>query len=206
MPLIDSSAVAAQKWSRGEMRLTMLALRCMTTLLSAVALGVLVADKETRSISINFPGLNQPLVVSKTARYSQSKALQFYVAANAIVASYSVLQALRSLFLMLASLRPATSKASAWTTYLLDQALAYLLLSALGASSEVAYLAKKGNTNVGWNELCSMFGHYCNLVGASVIAGSLAFLQLVIISGLSAYHLFYKTYGTGTSSQKEEPK
>ncbi|KAJ7515395.1 hypothetical protein O6H91_22G012000 [Diphasiastrum complanatum] len=184
----------------GEFRMTVLLLRFMAVVLSVVNLALVIIDKQTEEIVVDLPGFTTPFVASRTARFNHSKALQFFVAANAAAGCYSLLQALRSLcFLIVGNPRVLSTKFSLWSAFLLDQALAYLLLSALGASIEVAYLAKKGDPAVGWDELCSSFRRYCSLMGASVICGFVSFCDLAALAVMSAQSLF-SVHGKDTSS------
>jgi uncharacterized protein (TIGR01569 family) len=70
------------------------------------------------------------------------------------------------------------------------QVLAYVILSASSASSQVAWLSEQGNSGYGWMKICNLYGKFCKQVGAGLIAAFLAFLGLLFSSGISSFILF----------------
>lgn len=65
-------------------------------------------------------------------------------------------------------------------------------MAAGAASTEVIYLAYKGDTNVTWSETCGSFGGFCKKATASVSITFIVSLCYVGISLLSSYRLFSK--------------
>nr|GEU90304.1 CASP-like protein 2A1 [Tanacetum cinerariifolium] len=78
--------------------------------------------------------------------YSNITAFRFLVHANGICAGYSLLSAAYT-----AMPRPITMP-RAWTFFLLDQVLTYLILAAGVVAAEVAFLTYKGDVAVTWSE------------------------------------------------------
>ena len=70
------------------------------------------------------------------------------------------------------------------------QALAYLLMSAASAATEVFYLTKYGSDKSGWDEKCSSFGKFCNLLMICIALSLFSVILLATISILSAKDLF----------------
>ena len=70
------------------------------------------------------------------------------------------------------------------------QALAYLLMSAASAATEVLYLTKYGSDKSGWDQKCSSFGKFCNLLLISIALSLFSVVLLATISILSAKDVF----------------
>jgi len=70
--------------------------------------------------------------------------------------------------------------------------LTYIILAAGAVSTEVLYLAEKGNTDTTWSSACGSFGRFCNKVTASVTITFVAVLCYVLLSLISSYKLFTK--------------
>ncbi|KAJ1379283.1 Casparian strip membrane protein [Sesbania bispinosa] len=84
--------------------------------------------------------------------YSDLGAFRYLVHANGVCAGYSLLSAV-----IVAVPRPSTLP-RAWTFFLLDQVLTYIILAAGAVSTEVMYLVENGNTATAWSSGCGSFG------------------------------------------------
>ncbi|KAK4364014.1 hypothetical protein RND71_015372 [Anisodus tanguticus] len=147
-------------------------LRLLPMALCVVALVIMLKDSQTN----DFGSLS----------YSDLGTFRYLVHANGICAAYSLLSAI------VAALPRPTTMPRAWTFFLLDQMLTYIILAAGAASTEVVYLAYKGDTSVTWSETCGSFGGFCRKATASVSITFIVSLCYVGISLLSAYRLFSK--------------
>nr|P0DI25.1 RecName: Full=CASP-like protein 2U3; Short=PaCASPL2U3 [Pteridium aquilinum subsp. aquilinum] len=160
-----------------------MACRVMEVLLRVLAIllsiaGALVMAKDKQDTFVMLGTVPVPLY----ARHSYVEAFVFLVYANGIVAIYCFIAVLLSLL--------AKSRVLAGLLFFMDQALAYLLLAAAAASTEVAYIAKRGEKKLVWGEVCSNFEHFCNLVGVSLVLTFLSVLVLVTLAILSGKRLF----------------
>ncbi|KAK1301718.1 hypothetical protein QJS10_CPB12g01387 [Acorus calamus] len=116
--------------------------------------------------------------------YSSLPAFTYLVYANAICAGYSLLSAFYT-----AMRRPATMS-RAWTLFFFDQVLTYVVLAAATVSTEILYLAYKGDEAVTWSKECGVFGRFCHKATTSVAITFGAVACYVGLSVLSSYHLF----------------
>ncbi|CDP06128.1 unnamed protein product [Coffea canephora] len=118
--------------------------------------------------------------------YSDLGAFRYLVHANGICAGYSLLSAI-----LVAVPRPSTL-ARAWIFFLLDQVLAYAILGAGAVSTEVVYLAYKGDQAVTWSQACGSFNGFCRKATASVAITFVVMLCYAGLSLISSYRLFSK--------------
>uniref|UniRef100_A0A7N0VE04 CASP-like protein n=1 Tax=Kalanchoe fedtschenkoi TaxID=63787 RepID=A0A7N0VE04_KALFE len=109
----------------------------------------------------------------------------YLVHANGICAGYSLLSAIFA-----ARLQP--SKPRAWTFFLLDQALTYVILAAGAVACEILFLEHKGDEAVTWSEACGSFGKFCHRATASVVITFVSVLVYAGLSLISSYRLFTK--------------
>lgn len=155
------------------------AMRSVETLLRLLPVGLCVAalvlmlkDSETN----DFGSLS----------YSNIGAFRYLVHANGICAGYSLLAAV-----VAAVPRPSTMP-RAWTFFLLDQLLTYVILAAGAVSTEVVYLAYKGDEAITWSETCGSYGGFCKKATASVAITFVVGICYALLSLMSSYRLFSK--------------
>ncbi|MCO5583533.1 hypothetical protein L7F22_065440 [Adiantum nelumboides] len=165
--------------SRMACRACEILLRVLALLLSIAAAVVMGKDKQDTFVFIT----NIPVPIR--ARHSYIEAFVFLVYANGIVAIYSLIALLLSFL--------SKRRVVAGLLFFMDQALAYLLLAAAAASTEASYIAKRGESKVGWGEVCSNINHFCNLVGVSLVLTFLAVLALISLAILSGKRLFRRS-------------
>ncbi|XP_020234144.1 CASP-like protein 2A1 [Cajanus cajan] len=118
--------------------------------------------------------------------YTDLTAFRYLVHANGICAGYSLFSA------VIVALPHLSTMSRAWTFFLLDQVLTYLILAAGAASVAVWYLAEKGNSATTWSSACTSFGPFCHKVIASASITFVAFFCYVLLSLISSYKLFTK--------------
>ncbi|KAE8681147.1 CASP-like protein F16 [Hibiscus syriacus] len=80
----------------------------------------------------------------------------------------------------------------AWTFFLLEQILTYVILAAAAVSSEVLYLANKGDSAITWSAACGSFAGFCHKATTSVIITFVTVLCYAALSLVSSYRLFTK--------------
>ncbi|KAL3355898.1 hypothetical protein AABB24_016850 [Solanum stoloniferum] len=147
-------------------------LRLLPMALCVVALVIMLKDSQTNDYG--------------SLSYSDLGIFRYLVHANGICAAYSLLSAI------VAALPRPTTLPRAWTIFLLDQILTYIILAAGAASTEVIYLAYKGDTDVTWSETCGSFGVFCKKATAPISITFIVSLCYVGLSLLSSYRLFSK--------------
>ncbi|XP_022718081.1 CASP-like protein F16 [Durio zibethinus] len=118
--------------------------------------------------------------------YSDLGAFKYLVHANGICAGYSLLSAI-----IAAIPRPST-KPRAWTFFLLDQICTYIILGAGAVSTELLYLAKKGDAAITWSAACGTFSGFCHKATTSVIITFIVVICYAVLSLISSYRLFSK--------------
>ncbi|CAL0334791.1 unnamed protein product [Lupinus luteus] len=119
--------------------------------------------------------------------YTDLGAFRYLVHANGICAGYSLLSAA----IIVAMPSPSTMP-RAWTFFLLDQVLTYIILAAGAVSMEVLYLAENGDPATTWSSACGSFGRFCHKATASIAITFVAVLCYVVLSLISSYKLFSK--------------
>ncbi|KAF1001753.1 CASP-like protein 2A1 [Apium graveolens] len=118
--------------------------------------------------------------------YSDLPAFRYLVHANGICAAYSLLSAIAS-----AVPRPATMP-RAWAFFLLDQVFTYIILGAGAVSTEVIYLAYKGNAATTWSSACVSFRIFCHKATAALVLTFGVVICYTLLSLISSYRLFSK--------------
>ncbi|CAI8586114.1 unnamed protein product [Vicia faba] len=118
--------------------------------------------------------------------YSDLGAFRYLVHANGICAGYSLFSAV-----IIAMPRPS-SMPRAWSFFLLDQVLTYIILAAGAVLSEVLYLAEKGLSTAAWSSVCGSFGSFCHKIKASLAITFVAVICYILLSLISSYRLFSK--------------
>lgn len=171
--------VVVEKW----LKILEVFLRFVMFALALVAAIRVGTDTQTRTI----------FTIEKKAKFTDVKALVFLVVVNGIVASCSLLQGLRCV-LSICTQSPLISKPLAWLIFSLDQTLAYFSLAAAAAAAESAYLAERGQTEFQWMKVCVLYEKFCHQIGEGLVSTFIVSLNMVIVSGMSAYHLF-RLYG-----------
>ncbi|KAL3508912.1 hypothetical protein ACH5RR_028313 [Cinchona calisaya] len=147
-------------------------LRLLPVTLSVVALVIMLKDSQANEFG--------------SLSYSDLGAFRYLVHANGICAGYSLLSAI-----VVAVPRPSTLS-RAWIFFLLDQILTYAILAAGAVSTEVVYLAYKGDEAVTWSQACGSFNGFCRKATASVAITFIAMLCYAGLSLISSYRLFSK--------------
>nr|GMD90302.1 CASP-like protein 2A1 [Ipomoea batatas] len=118
--------------------------------------------------------------------YSDLGAFKYLVHVNGICAGYSLLSAVA------AAIPRPSSMPRAWTFFLLDQILTYVIMGAGAVATEVVYLAYKGDSAAMWSKSCGSFGGFCHKATASVAITFTVSLCYIGISLISSYRLFSK--------------
>lgn len=68
--------------------------------------------------------------------------------------------------------------------------VAYLMVTSVGATMEIYYLAYNGDKEVSWSEGCRSYGRFCSKVKMALILHIMALCCLLLLSVISAYRAF----------------
>ncbi|TKW29014.1 hypothetical protein SEVIR_3G367400v4 [Setaria viridis] len=177
-----AGAVAERKVKVAEV-----SLRAVLCLLSALAAALVATDSQTRTF----------FSFQKRATFRDMKAMVLLVAVAAAAAGYSLLQVARCC--VTAAQRAGgggtlTSRALAWCVFSCDQALAYAVLAAVAAALQASVIAKRGQPELQWMGICSMYGAFCRQAGGGIASAVAAAVAAVLLAFLSAFNLF-RLYG-----------
>ncbi|KAE8021885.1 hypothetical protein FH972_007735 [Carpinus fangiana] len=172
MDIMGQRAPPVEDGSASGMRTAETMLRLVPMALCVAALVVMLKNSQTS----DFGSLS----------YSDLGAFRYLVHANGICAGYSLLSAI-----VVAMPRPSTMS-RAWTFFLLDQMLTYIILAAGAVSMEMLYLAYKGDTAITWSAACGSFDGFCRRATASVAITFVAVVCYTVLSLISSYKLFSK--------------
>ncbi|WOK99722.1 hypothetical protein Cni_G08434 [Canna indica] len=163
-------------------RLLELSLRLAVIPLCAASLWVMVINKQTTDSY-------------GKVEFSNLPGLKYLVCTNAISLGYAVLSILFARF---------GCFNSDWLLFVLDQFVAYLMVTSGSAVAEVLYLAHEGEKNASWSEACSYYGRFCGRTKVSLaphLAALVCFIALVLVS---AHRVFSKFEAPCVSSAEEQ--
>ncbi|KAL5215316.1 hypothetical protein ABZP36_004468 [Zizania latifolia] len=116
------------------------------------------------------------------AKYSDLPSLTFFVAANAVVCTYLVLDHARQY-----ATPPVHHRSVA--EYMRMQAMLALLTAGASAAAAIVYLAHKGNVRANWFSICQQFDSFCERISGSLIGSFAAMVLLIALITLSAFAL-----------------
>ncbi|KAL9237021.1 hypothetical protein vseg_011611 [Gypsophila vaccaria] len=175
-----------------RLKLAELVLRILILGLAVLAAVLIATNSEVQVI----------FSITKTAKFTDMKALVLLVVANGVLAAYSLVQLARCVTGMVRG-SILFSKPLAWVLFCGDQVMAYLSIAAVAAAAQSSVIGKFGQTELQWMQICDLYAKFCNQVGEG-IAGSLAVsICSVILSSISAYSLF-RLYG-GRKGKNDTP-
>ncbi|KAJ3679223.1 hypothetical protein LUZ60_017234 [Juncus effusus] len=129
--------------------------------------------------------------VERKATVKDIQALWIVTVATAAVAGYQFLQILKCFYLSFLAENPCScKKGNAWFCFLLDQAATYATFATTLAALQGSMVALKGINSLQWTKLCNIYTRFCDQVAGSLLCGAIASFVMVIITSISAYHLF----------------
>ncbi|KAD3069386.1 hypothetical protein R6Q59_030496 [Mikania micrantha] len=171
-----------------RVRLAELILRTAICGLALVATLLVATDTQVKQI----------LAIHKRAKFTDMKSLVFFMVANGIVAAYSLVQIVRCVVSVVRG-SMLFNKPLAWIIFSADQAMAYMIVAAVGTTAQSATFAKIGEAEVEWMKVCDMYGKFCNQAGEGIASSVFACASMVIVSAISAFSLFRLYHGRTTS-------
>ncbi|KAL4313227.1 hypothetical protein GQ457_01G031020 [Hibiscus cannabinus] len=162
------------------------ALRVLVFAATLTSVVVMVTSKQTELVSVpGFPGFRLTL----QAKFSQSPALVYLVAALSVTGLYSIITTLASVSLVL---KPVYSKSFLLVFASLDVVFVGIVASATGAAGAVGYIGLKGNKHAGWTKICDIYDKFCQHTASSLALSLFAAILLVLLSMMSTFTLYKK--------------
>lgn len=143
----------------------------------------MVTSVQTKLIAV----AGVPVLVSNKAKFQNSPAFIYFVAALSVVGLYSIITTLAS-FIFIS--KPSCSTKTILHLAIWDVLMLGLAASATGTAGGVAYIGLKGNSHVGWNKVCNTYDKFCRHVGGSIAVALFASILLVLLVWLSLYTLY----------------
>ncbi|CAN6888409.1 unnamed protein product [Brassica oleracea] len=144
------------------------------------ALIVMVTSDQTEMTQL--PRAPSPAPVS--AEFSDSPAFIYFVVALVVAGFYALISTIISISLLL---RPEF--AAQFSIYIssFDMVALGILASATGTAGGVAYIALKGNEEIGWNKICNVYDKFCRYIATSLALSLFASLLLLVLSIFSLW-------------------
>lgn len=174
---------------RGTIIVT-LVLRVLTFLFALVGFGVLVSSSGQVGITDNNNG-NQYI---DTIHLGVLSGLKYLFAAYVIAVLYSVVMMIIDLVACLCARALADNKILLWITFLCDQAVAYIMISAGAAAANAVMMTQTDQnvTGIQGTLSCSDLGvdGFCNKAAASTGLGFVVFLFVAITALISSRRAF----------------
>ncbi|KAJ0677137.1 putative casparian strip membrane protein [Helianthus annuus] len=130
---------------------------------------------------------------SRTASFRDMNALFVLVFIDIAAAGYNLIQLVIRCMLISSPQKQdmrGSYKHLAWFSFLLDQAVVYMIFAANSASLLASVYALNGEHHLFWMKLCSKFNRFCTQIGGALLCSYVAFLLMAVVSFLSAYGLF----------------
>ncbi|KAL6542948.1 hypothetical protein OROHE_010468 [Orobanche hederae] len=134
-----------------RVRLAELVLRCLICGLAILSALLVGTDTQVKEI----------FTIQKKANFTDMKALVFFVIANGLGATYTLVQVLRCIMSMVTG-SVLFNKSMAWAIFSGDQVMTYLTLAAVAAATQSAAFAKLGQSELQWMKIYDMYGKFCN--------------------------------------------
>ncbi|KAF8101193.1 hypothetical protein N665_0209s0049 [Sinapis alba] len=146
-------------------------------LFSATLTALLVMVTSDQTEMTQLPRAPSPAPVS--AEFSDSPAFIYFVVALVVAGFYALISILVSISLLL---RPEF--AAQFSIYIssFDMVVMGILASATGTAGGVAYIALRGNEEIGWNKICNVYDKFCRYIATSLALSLFASLLLLVLS------------------------
>ncbi|KAL0399212.1 UNVERIFIED_CONTAM: putative beta-1,3-galactosyltransferase 4 [Sesamum radiatum] len=125
--------------------------------------------------------------------------LEYMVGISAVSAAYAVFAAVSSWLGCLLT-KP-------WLFFVIDQVLAYLMVTSMAAQGEFLYLAYKGDQVISWSEACFSYGKFCNRVKLALalhVVAAFCFLILAVISGCRVFRRYEPPFPPSKEAREQE--
>lgn len=165
-------------------------LRVLLLAASIVAVVLMVTSKQTEIIPVpTIPGLT----IANPAKFDDSAAFVFFVAALSFAGLYSIITTIASLTALGKSSVPAKYF---WILAVHDLLVLGLVAAATGTAGGVAYIGLKGNSHVNWGKICNVYDKFCRFIGSSIAVSLFAAVVLVLLVAINVYSLYRRTPGS----------
>ncbi|BBN06417.1 hypothetical protein MPTK1_3g20970 [Marchantia polymorpha subsp. ruderalis] len=156
----------------GHGKMILATLRALTFATSLTAFLLMITDKQ----GVTLPNPDGTSTRAH-AKWHYDGTFIYHVVATGIVFIYTLAATAATFTIKTAN--------AAFVFFLLDLVGSYLLISSVSSVVGVAYIAREGNSHLGYGEVCSIFDKFCNQIIASgvITVASFVFLLLAVIVG-----------------------
>ncbi|KAF8038197.1 hypothetical protein BT93_B0912 [Corymbia citriodora subsp. variegata] len=158
-----------------------------TCFLIDVALRVLLFAATLTAVVVMVTG-NQTKVQVE-AKFNNSPALVYFVAALSVAGLYSIISALASISVILTPIFAASFQLFFLIS---DVVVLGIVASATATAGTVGYIGLKGNTHTNWGKICNVYDIFCQHIGSAAAVSLFAAVVLVFLIALSILSLHKK--------------
>ncbi|KAL2320360.1 hypothetical protein Fmac_029329 [Flemingia macrophylla] len=148
-------------------------LRILAALLSAASIAVMVTNNQTVFL----------FAIPFEAHFYYQPTLKFFVAANGVVASFSLLTLIMNLLL----LKRQPSPTFHFFVFVHDIVLTVLLIAGCAAATAIGYVGQYGEDHVGWQPICDHLRKFCRTNLVSLLLSYFSFFAYFAIILLSPF-------------------
>ncbi|KAK6913808.1 Casparian strip membrane protein domain [Dillenia turbinata] len=160
-------------------------LRVLLFATTLVAVLVMVTSKQTEMTLVPQLQITMPV----DAKFTQSPALVYFVAALSVACLYSIISALASFLAM--SIRSHHTKTLLHFIFM-DTLILAIVVAATGSAGAVAYVGLKGNSHTGWTKICNVYDTFCRHLAGSLAVSLATAILLIMLIMLSSHSLYSK--------------
>ncbi|XP_055960588.1 CASP-like protein 1D1 [Mercurialis annua] len=149
-----------------------------------IAIVVMSTAMQTKLIPVpGVPGLVLPI----EAKFDNSPALIYFVAALSVACLYSIITTLTSLGVIA---KPTSTAKVLFYYAIWDVLMLGIVVAATGTAGAVGYIGLKGNKHTGWRKVCNVYGTFCDHMISAVAVSLIASIVLVLLIALSIWTLY----------------
>ncbi|XP_050215746.1 CASP-like protein 1D1 [Mercurialis annua] len=150
--------------------------------------GIIVMSTAKQTVLTPVPGV-PGLVVPIEAKFDNSPAFLYYLAALSVACLYSIITTLASLGVIA---KPTYAAKFLFYYAIWDVLIMGLVVAATGSAGAVAYVGLKGNKHTGWGKVCHVYGTFCKHIGSAVAMSLISSIVLVLLIMVSIWSLYIR--------------
>ncbi|KAK3441005.1 hypothetical protein EUGRSUZ_B01267 [Eucalyptus grandis] len=163
------------------------ALRVLLFAATLTAVVVMVTANQTKVVPVPVPGVGSQAPVE--AKFQNSPAIVYFVAALSVAGLYSIITVLASISVILTPIFAASFQLFFLIS---DVVVLGLVASATGTAGTVGYIGLKGDTHANWGKVCNVYDKFCQHIGSATAVSLFAAVVLVFLITLSVLSIHKK--------------
>ncbi|KAL3749357.1 hypothetical protein ACJRO7_010462 [Eucalyptus globulus] len=161
------------------------ALRVLLFAATLTAVVVMVTANQTKVVPVPRVGSQAPI----EAKFQNSPAIVYFVAALSVAGLYSIITVLASISVILTPIFAASFQLFFLIS---DVVVLGLVASATGTAGTVGYIGLKGDTHANWGKVCNVYDKFCQHIGSATAVSLFAAVVLVFLITLSVLSIHKK--------------